>query len=143
MCYVSGNFKSLYHYTAAVYPPPYDKRKETDYIIVTMDSTAKITIQYDCKVDSVCIRPLSAKLKYEYSENQVTIMIERPVNFSVEINNSIENNVIVFADYEKSYKLDDYDHVISFAQGVHYADNRRQHSSFAGKRGLCAWLYKG
>ncbi len=122
MCTIRGRFKNLYHYTAAVFPPPYAKYGTADYVIVTMDETAEIEIVFNCRVDSVCIRPLSANVKYKHSGNRVTVFLDRPLNFSVEINNSVENNVMIFADYEKSYMLKNYDDVIFFPEGEHFPD---------------------
>ena len=49
------------------------------------------------------IRPKSLNLKYTYDEKNIVIDIERPCNFSVEINEKLTNNLLVFAGPEREY----------------------------------------
>ena len=122
MVKITGDFKNIYQYTAAVNPPPYNKFKEADYAIVTISGRTKLELQFDVEVKSVVIRPLSAEIQYSFTGNKVEIIIERSTNFSVEINDSIEDCVMIFADAEKNYELDGYEDVIVFDEGIHNAD---------------------
>ena len=122
MVKIKGNYKNIYQYITTVNPPPYNKFKQADYAIITIEGETVIELVFDSLIENVVIRPISANIQYSFEGNKVEVIIDRSVNFSVEINNSIENCVMVFADTKKNYDLGPYENVIVFERGTHITD---------------------
>lgn len=94
--------------TAKIYPVPYNSTKFQEFVICDYTNNAVFEIKTDDVIRDVVIRPLSAEVKFEYDEHTVKVYPTRELNFSVEINSSIEDNLLIFSSPDKKYDLDGY-----------------------------------
>ena len=102
--------------TAKINPIPYNSEKEQEFVICKfkgVNSLLEITSLK--KISDVVIRPLSAKIKFSFDGHTVRIYLDKAMNFSVEINGSAEDNLLVFCNEEKEYSLENYK-VINIAE---------------------------
>ena len=113
---VNGQEKDIHW--ASVNPVPYNENKKQEYVIFSMSGKAEIEISSVISVESVVVRPLSAKIDFTFSEHSIKISLNAPSNFSVEINGSIYDNLLVFASPEKEYDFKD-KKVLGYPKGVH------------------------
>ena len=93
--------KELSVHTAAIFPPPYHRNRVMEYIQFTAQYPVCLTIHSDIAVTDAVIRPLRLGLTPEISDGILRIWIEKPVKFSLEINRSAENNLLVLAEEER------------------------------------------
>lgn len=105
---------------ATVYPAPYNERKRTEYVICHGNGGQTLRIRSAVAVKSAIIRPLSLGLKAEMDGEELVIHLAKPANFSLELNGSYEESLLVFyaPAREESVRPDD-ERVIYFAPGEH------------------------
>lgn len=120
---VSVNGENAKLLRASVFPMPYNEQQFMEYTQFKMDKPVDIQIRSDILLNSVIIRPLSQGIDYTYNEHEIFIHLEEPKKFSIEINNSFYNNLMVFAE---AYAYEDFDknseNVMYFGAGIHNAD---------------------
>lgn len=100
-----------------IYEPPYHRMKKMPYANFSSPDNSEIVIHSETKLDSVMIRPLSYNIDYTYSEHEIRINLPEPKKFSVEINGSHKDNILIFANRKREYEM--YENVIRFEKGVH------------------------
>lgn len=108
---------------STVFPSPYNSVKKAEYAQFMLKDAAELHILSTEPVESVIIRPLSLKLEASHQGNEIIVRVERPMKFSVEINGSSDNNLMVFAEppryegFEPQTK-----NLVRFGPGVHKVD---------------------
>lgn len=108
--------KKLEIHKCKIFPAPYNEQKNQEFVSFILKNSGKLSISSKEKISSMVIRPKSLNLKYTYDEANIVIDIEKPCNFSVEINGCINSNLLVFASPEREY-ADNYKNVIRFTAG--------------------------
>lgn len=117
-----GNYKVFVNKSEAeihfanVLEPPYNGFSRMPYANFTCDDNTVIKIQSKTKIESCMIRPLSYNIDFDFSEHEITVKLDKPLKFSVEINGSYKNNILIFANPKKNYKTTE--NVIRFGEGV-------------------------
>lgn len=94
--------------TAKIYPMPYNSQKTQEFVICDYTDGAVFEIQTEDTVKEAVIRPLSADVKFEFDEHTIKVYPKKALNFSVEINSSIEDNLLIFSSQNKKYDLEGY-----------------------------------
>ncbi len=119
--YVNG--KSTNICTAKVFPMPYNEVQEVEYTSFQMSQPVDLRIESETLLENVIIRPLSLGLEYTYREHEIVIHLERAAKFSVEINGTYYNNLLVFAEAMQYEEFDKYaGNVMYFERGIHTVD---------------------
>ncbi|WP_033165676.1 glycosyl hydrolase family 28 protein [Clostridium sp. KNHs205] len=109
--------------TTHIFPTPYNEVQVSEYTQFTMKEPVDLRIQSETPLQSVIIRPLSLGLDYSFNEHEIFLHLEEPKKFSVEINGSFHNNLIVFAEAIKYEDFNKYaDNVIYYEPGIHTVD---------------------
>ena len=115
--------ESLSVRTAAVYPSPYHKNSLMEYVAFLLKEPGTLRIVSGKKVESAVVRPLSLQIAPVIENGEITVRLERPVKFSLEINGSAEDNLLVLAEEDRYGDFDkDGRGVLCFPPGVHKAD---------------------
>lgn len=106
-----------------ILPPPYNHPEKMPFAIIVADEPVDIEIESKIKLDDVLIRPLSLNISYSFDEEKIYIHLDKPQKFSVEINGSYQNNILIFVSEsrEENVKQGE-DKVIYFPAGEHMAD---------------------
>lgn len=92
--------------TALIRPVPYNKEKVQEFVICGFSGDDIIEVNTEREIHDVIIRPLSAGIKFGFDEHSVKIYLTKSSNFSVEINGSADDNLLIFASEEHEYELD-------------------------------------
>lgn len=107
----------------SVFPMPYNEVQIMEYTQFKMKEPVDLRIKSDIPLYSVVIRPLSLGLEYTFNGHEIFLHLEEPKKFSVEINGSFYNNLIVFSE---AWKYEDFNKaakdVIYYGPGVHTVD---------------------
>lgn len=98
----------------AVLPPPYHGFKNCRICRIEADGKTDFEFEYDCRVQSVKVRPLSLGIKADFSGNKVSFTLDKGMKVSVEINEELDETVLVFVSEKKEYDFSGYDNVIVF-----------------------------
>lgn len=107
---------------STVYPANYLKLEAVEYLLTDFQTGAVLQVEYEKRPDSVCIRPASLGLSCVLEGNRVTVQIDRPCHFSLEINGGTEDALLVFLHGEEKLRREQYQHCIYFGPGEHRAD---------------------
>lgn len=119
--YVNGESANIY--TTNVFPMPYNEVQIMEYTQFKMKQPVDIRIESKVFLDSVIIRPLSLGVEFTYQDHEILIHLEEPTKFSVEINGTYYNNLVVFAEAWQYEDFDRYaENVIYYKQGIHTVD---------------------
>jgi hypothetical protein len=109
--------------TTNVFPMPYNEVQVMEYVQFKMKQPVNVRIESEQPLQSVIIRPLSLGLEFTYNEHEIFIHLKEPKKFSIEINGTYYNNLVVFAE-DWHYK--DFncfaDNVLYYKAGVHTVD---------------------
>lgn len=106
-----------------ILPPPYNHTEKMPFAVIAADKPVDLVITSKEKLSEVLIRPLSANLEYKFDEENIYIHLDKPQKFSVEINSSYKNNILIFVNGKRDEKiLPDDENVIYFPKGEHIAD---------------------
>ena len=92
--------------TALIKPVPYNCEKVQEFVICKYTKDSLLEIKSKKNIGKVTIRPLSANIKYSFDEHTIKIQLPRPLNFSVEINGTAQDNILIFSSEEKEYDFD-------------------------------------
>ncbi len=105
---------------STVYPAPYNQTKSAEFVIITGTGSHLLILDPQTNVSSVIIRPLSLSMSAQIIENRIHISLTSPANFSVEINDSYDNSLLVFYSPSRipAFSSDD-PNVYYFPRGVH------------------------
>lgn len=114
--YLKG--KELKIFTAEIFPAPYNEKKVQEFVSFTFEEEAELKIISEEKIESAVIRPKSLGIKFGYDDKTISLKIDKPANFSVEINGKLIDNLLVFARPERENSLN-YENVIKFEKGTH------------------------
>ncbi|HJC88447.1 MAG TPA: hypothetical protein H9926_10580 [Candidatus Eisenbergiella intestinigallinarum] len=114
--------------TASIYPSPYLENRKMEYVQFPVSGTTFLTVRSAAAVHSAVIRPLSLGLKPELKDGTIRIRLDGPVKFSLEINGSCRDNLLVLAEkpaYEDApgcwEKEKEEGRLLYFPAGVHDA----------------------
>ena len=119
--FVNGKTKKILN--AMVFTAPYQKKDVANYAIITDDDISTIKIVFDIAITNVVIRPQRYGIKYKIiDEYTVELYPEKRYNFSVEPDSKIENSVQIFCGMAPEIRHEEYENVISFESGEHFAD---------------------
>lgn len=119
---VIKNGENLKVYTAKIFPAPYNEVTEQEYVSFIWDRKSDIIIYSEKKIDSVVVRPLSKKIPVKYDEHKIYLSIDKPVNISVEINNGLNDNLLIFSSQKREVDFSEFENIISFDEGIHNID---------------------
>lgn len=115
--------ESLSVRTATVYPSPYHKNSLMEYVSFLLKEPGTLRILSEKKVESAVVRPLSLQIVPAIENGEITVRLERPVKFSLEINGSAEDNLLVLAEEDRYGDFDKEGRgVLCFPPGVHKVD---------------------
>lgn len=104
--------------TTKVYPAPYNKFIDGEFASFTFTEKSVLKVKSKEKIQNLDIRPKSLGLEYSFSDNEVIINLEKPCNFSLEINGSYINNLLIFASPKREYDFSGYE-LITIKSGEH------------------------
>ena len=85
---------------------PYNKTVDIEVVSFVFDNEATLEISSQTEIRSAVVRPLSFGIVPEIINGKIIIKLDRPRKFSLEINGSWENNLIVFAEPDKYSDFD-------------------------------------
>lgn len=90
------------------YHKPYNKKTDIELVsfVHSFKEEATLEITSSVEVKSAIVRPLSFGINPQIIDGKIVIKLDRPRKFSLEINGSWENNLIVFAEEEKYSDFD-------------------------------------
>lgn len=88
-------------YKERIFPMPYNEFKEMECALFYMTDKSNIEIESEIDVKSVTVRPLSLGLEAKIDDGKIKISLDKPCKFSVEINGSYENNIVIFAEKKR------------------------------------------
>jgi hypothetical protein len=114
--------KELFLYKTKVSYPPYRKVKTVPLGYFDFEGSVIVKIKSPVKIHSVDIRPKSLGINASFDDYSITFELNRPSKVSIEINNSIDNVLHLFAGpiEENIPNLKD-PNLIYFPPGEHYA----------------------
>lgn len=119
--FVNGENANIYK--TNIFPMPYNEVQVMEYTQFIMNQPVDIRIESEILVQNAVIRPLSLGLEFSYNEHEIFIHLKKPKKFSVEINGSFYNNLVVFAEAPQYESIDrDAKNVIYFKKGIHTVD---------------------
>ncbi len=102
---------------------PYNHITDTEFTIFSMTNPCDLHITSQKEIETVVIRPKSLNIKYRFDRHNIYIHLDKPLKFSVEINGSITDNLLVFANAKREENIDiNSEKVIYYPAGVHEAD---------------------
>lgn len=101
---LNGEEKRIY--TAPIFPAPYNSLKTQEFAILKFDGAAELEIESAAQIREVTVRPLSAGICCVHDAHTIKIKLLRAANFSVELNGSAADNLLIFSSPEKKYELD-------------------------------------
>ncbi len=109
--------------TATVYPAPYHANKQMEYVQFTMQNPVVLVIESEQEITSALVRPLSLGIEPILEAGKIMINIQKPAKFSLEINESMENNLVIFAENDcyDNFSIEQKDHFVYFPAGIHDA----------------------
>lgn len=87
--------------TAAIYPSPYYQNKVMEYVQFTAQFPVKITIIPTAEAGQARIRPRSLGLVPAVDQGVLTLTLEKPVKFSLEFDDSGQDNLLVLAEEDR------------------------------------------
>jgi len=117
---VSVNGQQVSIRQTKIFPSPYNEVVLQEYVQFTMNEPVDLRIESEEPLTNVIIRPLSLGLEYSYSEHEIHIHLKEAKKFSVEINDSFHNCLIVFAEPVEYEDFDPYaENVMYFGKGIH------------------------
>ncbi len=106
--------------TSTILQPPYNEPSKQEFVLFPIDGKGKLVISSEIPVTSAIIRPLSYKMTPKIiDDHTVEIELTEPKKFSLEINGSYLNNLLVFASDTHNVNEADFNNVIRFAPGDH------------------------
>ena len=109
--------------TTTILQPPYNDTDDMPFAIIVADEPVDIEITSKVKIDDVLIRPISLNTAYSFDDEKIYIHLDKPQKFSVEINGSYRNNILIFVSNSRDEKVNtDDEKVIYFSSGEHEAD---------------------
>lgn len=119
--HVTWNHTALDVNRSTVFPAPYLGRKQTSFVIFAHTAGGELAVHYDQAIQAVCIRPQSLGLTWIQDGSVVRVRVDRPCNFSLEINHGTDDALLVFASGPDQIREQDYEHVLYFPPGEHTA----------------------
>lgn len=117
---VKKNGESLQLCTCRILEKPYNKMSRMEYAHFFVSGETELEITSAADIESFIIRPQTLKLSCMKEQNTVRIILSGPCRFSLEINGSFSNNLMVFAEDEA--RRDFYpqsENMIEFEKGDH------------------------
>ena len=99
--------KRLNTFATTVYPAPYNETNNCEFVLFTQDEKTELKIKSAVIVDSVVIRPLSLGIEFSHTDSEITVIVDKPCNFSVEINGDYKTSLLVFASPKRNYDFSD------------------------------------
>lgn len=120
---VMQNGQELEVFEETVFPMPYNANKKMECVSFILDEKNTLEIRSRIPVKTVQVRPLSCGIVPVIEDGVIKVELLRPQKFSVEINGSYENNLMVFAEEDKYAEFEkNASNVIYFKEGVHKND---------------------
>ncbi|NLO36081.1 MAG: hypothetical protein GX112_06990 [Clostridiaceae bacterium] len=119
--HVTWNHTALDVNRSTVFPAPYLGRKQTSFVIFAHTAGGELAVHYDQAIQAVCIRPQSLGLTWIQDGSVVRVRVDRPCNFSLEINHGTDDALLVFASGPDQVREQAYEHVLYFPSGEHTA----------------------
>ena len=96
---------------------------DIEVVSFVFDNEATLEISSQTEIRSAVVRPLSFGIVPEIINGKIIIKLDRPRKFSLEINGSWENNLIVFAEPDKYSDFDvNNENVMYLPKGNHAQD---------------------
>ncbi len=117
-----GNVRTL---TTDILEPCYNAPSDQEFVIIPSNEGGILTVKSEKPVSSVIVRPLSLGLEPVLSdEHTITLELDKPAKFSLEINGSYQQNLLVFISPDNTPEdLSSFEHIIRFAPGEHKVDS--------------------
>ena len=104
---------------------PIEQSEIASFVVFDMDKPVEIAVTVLHEFSEVVIRPLSRKISSTVEGNCIKFTIDKPDQFSLEIDGR-HNNLHIFANPIKSYETDS--DVLYFGAGVHDIEKLELHS---------------
>ncbi len=98
---VNWKEKELPLRTAAIYPSPYHKNSVMEYVSFLLKEPGILRIASRKEVRSAVVRPFSLGIVPRIENGEIVVRLEHPVKFSLEINGSAEDNLLVLAEEDR------------------------------------------
>lgn len=113
------NNQEIKVYRANVLEPPYNQMSSMEFANFTAPNDCEITIISQKMIKDVVIRPLSYNIHFSYTDHEIKIHLPEPKKFSVEINGSYKDNILIFANALREYNYSE--NVLYFKEGINDA----------------------
>lgn len=120
---VKVNGEEIKLFETTIFQPPYNHTDKMPFAVIASDKPTDIEITSEKQLEEVLIRPLSLNLEYSFDDHKIFIHLEKACKFSVEINGSYRENILIFVNDKHDEVIDkNSDRVIYFPKGVTDAD---------------------
>lgn len=118
------NKQPAFVYDAPVYYELNNPNRVSSFVQFDMQGKIEIEIEPNKKIETVRIRPSNLEVPFKIINNKIILSLNEPIKLSIEINEGIDDNLMIFAnppeiDIPEKYDKD----VIYFAPGIHYIDD--------------------
>lgn len=100
--------------TAKVFPAPYNRKEDCEYVVFTQDVPSDLRLICEEEIKKVVIRPLSKKIACSYDSHTISIPACENDNFSVEYNDKC---ILIFASPKRVNAYTG--RVVTFEPGYH------------------------
>ncbi len=117
-CYINRREVPIEYTT--VMEPPYNGLQKCRYIISTAKMPLEIRVEYDRKITSAVVRPLSAGIACTVCENKVSFTVTEEANISLEINGGIKDCLFFFLSRKEEIDFGKYRQIIRFEKEPEY-----------------------
>ena len=109
-------------YDTPVFPAPYNETRRAEFASFVFTHACTLCLVSALEIASVSIRPASLGLTCTHDLHSITIPLDRPCNFSVEINGSYIDNFCVFASPAREKPAAGTPNLLYFDAGEHEID---------------------
>ncbi len=127
-CYIDGKELTVYQATVSAIPyntvwpghqRPIDQTEDAYFVYFDMTDAVKLKVEVsDCDVDRVAVRPLQFNIPCDIEGNTLSLTVDRPMNFTIEIN-GYHHALHVFANPKDDFVPDE--DTIYYGPGIHEA----------------------
>ena len=104
-------------FTGTIFPAPYNETLPQEFVTATFWEAGVLSLTCGEEITSVTLRPRSLGLTCSFDAHSVQIPVDRPMNFSVEINGDRNHNLLVFLRPQREDPVGG--KILRFAKGYH------------------------
>ncbi len=107
---------------ADVFPEPYQQVQKVSYVYFDFDKPGYLEVICDKAYEDIVIRPRNHHIQPECDKQLIRIYIDKPINFSIELNGKKEEALMVFAGSRNKSDPTAFENVIYYGPGEYDVD---------------------